>query len=381
MGDLGLYLHIPFCKRKCNYCDFYVIKNIELIDRFATNLKKELELNSKNHSDEEIVTIFIGGGTPSILKPSYIKEILNKIRQLYNINNVEEITIETNPEDFFNTDNKIDIDKINIYKDSGINRISIGVQSFIYEELKLLTRNHDPETSIRIIEELKNHFKNISIDLIYSIPGQTLKDWEINLDITTELEIPHVSAYTLIFEKETILYKDFLNGKIKQNSHDLEAEMYSLTFDKLVKKNFAMYEVSNFAKPGFESIHNQRYWNYDDYLGIGPSAHSFYDKKRWNNSRNIIKYNKMIESGILPIENETHLNVHKQKTEFIMLSLRSLGIDNVKYKKLFNTDFFIDYDSSIKDLIHQGLAFRYSDHLKLTGKGYLLADEIMVNYF
>ena len=380
MGDLGIYIHIPFCRRICNYCDFYAVKNNDT-ERFVKNLITEINLYSHKYPKEKIKTIFIGGGSPSVIHPAQINEILKNIYDNFNTDSIKEITIETNPEDFLISDKVIDIKKIIMYKEAGINRISLGVQSFINEELKFLTRNHNAEISLKVTEELKKYFENISIDLIYFLPGQKLNDWSLNLDIAIELKIPHISAYTLIIEKETNLYRDYLKGIIKQNSQELESEMYLMTFEKLVADNYIMYEVSNFAKPGYESIHNKRYWDYCDYIGFGPSAHSFHNMKRWNNFRNIIKYNKSIESETLPVENETKLDTYKQKTEFIMLSLRSVGIDNERYKKLFNSDFFIEYENGINDLIQQGLAFRYLEHLKLTSKGYLLADEIMVNYF
>ncbi len=371
----GIYIHIPFCRKKCSYCDFYLITNTVILERFLDNLKKEISLHSQFYKNTGFDTIFIGGGTPSLLDTKQIESILNSLFKNYIIKRNPEITIEANPEDFNKTQ------KLKYLKDIGVNRISFGVQSFIDPELKFLTREHSAEQSVDVIKNAKKYFDNISVDLIYSLPNQKISNLEKTLDITLKLEIPHVSAYTLIYEKETPLYNLMQRKKIVMNDDELESKLYLLFSEKLTENGYEHYEVSNYAKKGYRSKHNLKYWEYENYLGFGPSAHSFFDGKRWNNFRNIIKYNISLQKNELAIENVHNLTAEESKTEFIMLGLRSVGVNFKKYSELFGNDFTVEHKDSLKILTENNLGIYKNNYYSLTEKGYLMVDEICAKYF
>ena len=375
MADSGLYIHIPFCRKKCNYCDFYLITNTNILDRFLKKLETEILLQSDKFKEYKFDTIFIGGGTPSLLTEKQIDNLLNCLNKYYNIDSESEITIEANPEDFPNQN------KLRTLKKIGINRISFGIQSFIDEELKFLTREHTAKQAIEVIDKVKKYFDNISIDLIYSLPNQKKINLEKTLGKTLELEIPHISAYTLIFEKETPIYNLMDRKKIYKNDDKFESQLYLMFSDKLIKAGYEHYEVSNYAKKGYESKHNLKYWEYNNYLGFGPSAHSFFNGKRWNNFRNIIKYNINLQKNELAIENEHILTPEESKTEFIMLGLRSKGVNLKRYSEIFRKDFLNKFSVSLNILIKEKLGIQKSDYFSLTEKGYLMVDEICAKYF
>lgn len=371
----GIYIHIPFCTKKCNYCDFYLITNTNILERFLKNLDNEFILQSEKYKGCEFDTIFIGGGTPSLLNERQIENILNTIHKKYKIFPNAEITIEANPENFSENEKFIGI------RNAGINRISFGIQSFVDEELKFLTREHNSKQAIEIIEKAKKYFDNISIDLIYSLPGQKKKNLEKTLEQTIKLGIPHISAYTLIFEKETPIYNMMDRKKIKQNEDEIESELYLMFSDKLLNTGYEHYEVSNYAKKGYESQHNLKYWEYSNYLGFGPSAHSFFNGKRWNNFRNIIKYNVSLQKNELAMENEQILTEEESKTEFIMLGLRSKGVKLKRYLELFGKEFEDEFADSLSILTKEKLGIKKTDYFSLTEKGYLILDEICAKYF
>jgi len=372
----GIYIHIPFCSHKCNYCDFYLITNLNIIDRFLMNLRKEMELCSYNYRGIKFNSVFIGGGTPSLLTGAQIDSLLKTLKKNYNISEKSEITIETNPENFI-----LDKNKFSEYRDAGINRISFGIQSFNDDELKFLTREHTSAQAIDVIHKAQKYFDNISIDLIYSLPGHKLKSLEYTLNTAISLDIPHISAYTLIYEEETPVFNLLKRNKINQTDDKTESDLYLLFSEKLKKSGYNHYEVSNYAKAGYESQHNLKYWEYENYLGFGPSAHSFWNGKRWNNCRNIIKYNINLQRNELPIENEYTLSIEEMKTEFIMLGLRSKGVNLNTYKKIFGKDFQSEFTNQIKELIDNGDGFFNKEYFSLNERGYLLADEICAKYF
>lgn len=375
MSYSGIYIHIPFCRHKCNYCDFYLITNLNILQRFLDNLDNEIKIQSGFYKDEKFDTIFIGGGTPSLLTPKQLDRIIKSLNDNFKIETNNEITIESNPDDFE------DSNKFKQLKEIGINRISFGVQSFNDYELKFLTREHNSIQTYKVIENAKKEFDNISIDLIYSLPGQKIADLENTLLKTLQLEIPHISAYTLIFEKETPIYNMMNKKKFKVNDDKLESELYLMFSEKLSEKGYKHYEVSNYAKVGFESRHNLKYWEYDNYIGFGPSAHSYYNGKRWNNYRNIIKYNINLQKNELAIENENVLTENEKKMEFIMLGLRSKGVNLERYEKLFGNNFEIEYSEQIRNLTSENLGSFKNGLYSLTERGYLMVDEIVARYF
>ena len=269
MKDLSIYIHVPFCDHKCIYCDFYSIINFESRKKFLDSIKKEIN-NYRYLKEERLVkSVFFGGGTPSILDPDEIAFILDAISSVFNVDENAEITFESNP-------GTVDEAKLNEIKKTGINRLSIGVQSFDDDELKFLTRIHDRQTAINTFDlAVKSGFDNINIDLIFNLPGQTKSLWESNLAQAVKLPVTHISAYSLILERGTILNKMVLDGKIKISDSEFDADLYEYTIDFLGEHSFLQYEVSNFAKPGFKCIHNLVYWQHKEYIGLGPSAHSF----------------------------------------------------------------------------------------------------------
>jgi len=376
MNKSGIYIHIPFCKKRCTYCDFYFTTNLNLIEKFLDGLIKEIDLLRNVYKNDSFDTIFLGGGTPSVLSNRQIENILNNLYKNFNIKNDTEISIESNPEDFLEDDKKL-FD----FRSLGINRLSLGIQSFRDKELKFLTRSHTSENAESVLKASKKYFNNISVDIIYSLPSQTQDEISYTLEKVTGLEIPHISAYTLIFEEGTILFGDLNKKNIDKNSDVIESEHYFYLTDFLVSKGYNHYEISNYAKTGYESEHNKKYWNYINYLGLGPGSHSFYNNKRWNNFKSIEKYYNSLKNNILPVENEHILNVEELNTEYIMLALRSPGINFKKYKKLTNRNFIERYSGSIKNLTDNNFALTDDNSFRLTEKGFAMLDEICAKYF
>ena len=374
MKESALYIHIPFCDHKCIYCDFYSIITEDNIQPFLNSVKKEIEYYSEYYSHNRIFTsIFFGGGTPSLMKPKYLGEIINLLRTSYSVSDDAEITMETNP-------GTVDKNKLTDFLQIGINRISIGVQSFNNEELNFLTRIHDKQTAVDTINSVYEiGFKNISLDLIFNLPGQSKDKWKHNLETAVSLPINHISTYSLILERGTILNKMVLDGKVKIQNEDHDADLYELTIDYLLSKNFYQYEVSNFCKPGFECRHNNAYWRYKDYLSFGTSAHSFMSGKRWWNFSSLKKYISEIESKGNAVANFEILNDEQKLNEYVMLALRSKGIDLMELKNNFGSQWMIKNYSYLKELNRNSLVNINEDFILLTQKGYAVCDEIVKN--
>jgi len=376
MSESGIYIHIPFCRQKCTYCDFYLVTNLNIIDKFVSNLLIEIDSYSELLKDHSFDSIFFGGGTPSVLSSEHITQIMQRLEQNLNISNDTEVTLEANPEDF-----KDDNSKLRKLSFAGINRISFGIQSFIDRELKFLTRLHSAETGANVINNAKEYFDNISIDLIYSVPGQKISDIEKSIRKAIELEVDHISAYTLIYEKETKLYKELTKNINCATPENIEREFYDYFTIRLIESGFSHYEISNYSKKGKESRHNKKYWEYNDYIGFGPSAHSKINSKRWSNFRNIIKYNISLQNSLLPVIREYKLSNIEISNEIIMLGLRAKGVDIVKYKNLSGFDFIEKYNNSVSELVLNGFAELNSNIFSLTEKGYSVSDEILSRYF
>lgn len=344
------------------------------MDKFLLSLKKETALYKDDFREERFDTIFFGGGTPSLLSPVQLNSILEYLHSSFNISADTEITMEANPEDF-------DEAKFTGFKNAGVNRISFGVQSFIDKELKFLTRQHTAGEAESVIGKALKIFDNVSLDIIFSLPGQTKEDLDHSLTRAIETGAGHVSAYTLTYEERTPLYKQYEKKLVSKNSDTAEAVLYEYVSSKLTSAGFDQYEVSNFAKEGFRSKHNLKYWQYENYLGLGPSSHSFHKKKRWNNYRDIIKYNNMLERGERPVESINELSKDQMKLEFNMLALRSTGVDVSEYRRIFEEDFEKEYENSITGLISSGHATFNGSVFKLNTKGYAIADGIIAKYF
>lgn len=374
MKNNALYIHIPFCDHKCIYCDFYSIITSENIKSSLNALKKEISFYSDLYRNDRVFTsIFFGGGTPSLMEPQYLEEIINHLKTNFSVDENAEVTMETNP-------GTIDKEKLKQFKQIGINRISIGIQSFDENDLKFLTRIHNKQTAIQTVFNASEvGFENISVDLIFNLPNQTKEKWLSNLEEAAALPIKHLSAYSLILEQGTILNKMVLDGKVVMQDDDYDADLYETTIDFLTENNFIQYEVSNFAKPGYECVHNNAYWKYQDYIGFGPSAHSFVDGKRWWNYTSLKRYISEIELKYNSVMNSEILTREQMHDEYVMLALRSSGLNLTEYSTRFN-DFQIHVKNPYFEILKNEKLITVDKNLvKLTSKGYALCDEILKN--
>lgn len=372
MKPLGIYIHIPFCEHKCIYCDFYSIITKSSIEQYINSLKKEIEYYSNLYTEEFIgKTIYFGGGTPSLMTADYIGSIIEFLHKHFMFDKEVEITLETNPGTV--TDNKL-----REFKQAGVNRLSIGIQSFNEGDLKFLTRIHDKKAAIKTVKNAFDcGFDNINIDLIFNLPGQTKDKWRSNLEKAVTLPIKHISAYSLILERGTILNKMVLDGQVKISDTDFDAELYELTIDLLTKYSFSQYEVSNFAHNGYECKHNNIYWSYKDYLGFGTSAHSFINKKRWWNYSALNLYCKAIEERNYAVCGSEVISGEKMFEEYVMLALRSSGIDRREFISLFGDNWLKQKEIKLKQFVTAGYLHIDSQVIKLTSKGYPVCDEIV----
>jgi len=374
LQGLALYIHIPFCDHKCIYCDFYSVTNNKNQDAYLEALKKEIDFYSSKYSSEfGISTLYFGGGTPSLVEPYFIEEIIEHLNKNFNFVSPPEITLETNP-------GTVKANKLKMFKEVGINRLSIGVQSFDDADLKFLTRIHNSEVAINTIKTAcEAGFENLSLDLIFNLPDQTIAKWQKNLEIATSLPVKHISAYSLIVEKGTILNALIKKGKVTLPPNDYDADLYFRTIDYLNQKKFLQYEVSNFAQKGFECKHNLFYWHYKNYLGLGTSAHSFVKGKRWRNYSSLNTYLKKINTYSNAVRSIEVLSNKEMIEEFVMLGLRSDGLDLSLLKKKFGNKWLVNNNKLLKTLELQKFIKRKRSKIKFTPKGYALCDEILLN--
>lgn len=370
MSMMGLYIHIPFCERKCIYCDFYSEVGRRDFDIYIDFLIKEIILYAEKYSDSEVQTIYFGGGTPSLLDPLHYEKLLKTIRANFKIIKSPEITIEVNP-------GTVDQKKLGGYLDVGINRLSIGVQSFQDVDLDFLSRIHTADQGEKcIIDSYKTGFKNVSMDIMYGLPTQTIMSLEYTLKKALSYSLQHISAYTLVIESRTPLAKSVRESRLQLISEEAEAEMMEFLIEYLKKNGYAHYEISNFALPGFECIHNKNYWNHSNYIGFGPSAHSFFENKRWWNVDTIFNYYNRLNNNLLPIEGSEVLDENKLINEIFMLGLRSDGINFKQLQDKFGRNFLPMHIEKINELVKTGMAVFENYTLRLTTKGLLIADEI-----
>ena len=370
MKELGIYIHIPFCKSKCIYCDFISFANKEkIIEKYIECLKKETK--SKEENDCIIDTIYIGGGTPSFIDSKYIKEIVETIKSKFKIKQEAEITIEVNP-------GTVNEAKLKDYKRTGINRISIGLQSTNNKTLKQIGRIHTYEEFLNTYNLARNvGYKNINVDLMLALPNQTLEEMEESVKKVIELNPEHISIYSLILEEGTKMEELVNNKKIKLPSEELERKMYWNIKDKLEQNGYIHYEISNFSKEGFESKHNTNCWSQKEYLGFGLAAHSYINNKRFCNIKNIEEYIKNIENNniksniqICEIQNE-----EEKKKEYMLLNLRKIkGVDIQKFKNNFVDNPIYLYHKELKKLVKQELIEADFNNITLTNKGLDLAN-------
>lgn len=376
----GLYLHIPFCEHKCIYCDFYSIEpsnregrpaSFELMDSFLRALDNEIEMYSAFDEGSRFDTIFFGGGTPSLLRPETVKEILTHLGNVFEISTDSEITLETNP-------GTVDREKLEGYLNAGINRLSFGVQSFFDDDLRFLTRIHSSQQAkdaIRLAREVG--FQNLSLDLIFALPGQTPDRWNHNLQEAIALSPDHISAYSLIVESNTPLARMVSNGLVSPLPIENEAELYEMTMSTLAAAGFEHYEVSNYARSGYRSRHNCTYWNHGGYVGFGPSAHSFWKRRRWWNIANLRTYCEYLQHRReLPIAGEEQLTDGQLIDEMVMLGMRGEGVRMDLLRSRFEIDLQVDAGSVLDQFVRDGFAVVDQSILRLTDKGFPLCDEL-----
>lgn len=373
--SFGIYIHVPFCRRRCRYCDFYLTTNTKLTGDFTESLEEEMRMFAAEYGRLKADSIFFGGGTPSMLDLNQLNGIVNALRRYFDVSPDSEITLECNPEDI-----SADDVKLKGLKDAGVNRLSIGAQSFDETELKFLTREHTPSDSKQSVINALKFFDNVSVDIIYSIPGQTRDSLLKNLEVLNSLGVPHVSAYTLIFEKGTLLYDEMSKKKVAQNSDAVESALYHAANDFLGSNGYEHYEISNYARKGFESRHNLKYWNFGEYIGFGPSAHSFSGGKRWNNVRSVSGYIKSISGGKLPSENIETQTPDRLKTDYFICTLRSKGVNIAEFNRMFNLNFEMEFRKEIQDNLLRGNAVIENGYFRLTDKGFALADSITLDF-
>jgi oxygen-independent coproporphyrinogen III oxidase len=365
----GVYIHIPFCRSRCSYCDFAtdVYKTAQIVERYVSALVKEIEFfpNSKIAAD----TIYFGGGTPSLLSAAQLGTILETIYKKFSVAADSEITMEMNPA-------TVTPETLIAYKNLGVNRASFGAQTFDDAELKRLGRRHSAADVRETIELLRAaDFTNISFDLIAGLPRQTLKDWERNLDEALRLQPEHLSLYLLEIHQNTPLAEQIRSGRQPLPDEDIAAAMYELLLEKVVFKNYRQYEISNFCQPDYESKHNSKYWTLHPVFGFGCSAHSFDGAmRRYANERDTARYVEMIEKDGSAIIEETKINA---ASEFVFLGLRLRdGINLNEYEKRFGIDLIKYYEKDLRRLQEFDLIELNGNFLKLTSKGFLFSNEV-----
>lgn len=375
MKDLGIYIHIPFCQSKCYYCDFISFANSNKeIQHYVNYLIKEIKMYKNLLKDYSIKTIFIGGGTPSYLKPKYIYNILNYIYKNFNGKGVTEITIEANP-------GTLDDEKLKIYKEAGINRISLGVQSLDDRLLESIGRTHTSKDFYKSFEKIRKiGFNNVNVDLIFGLPNQTLEDCEKSLREMVKLDLEHISYYSLILEENTLLEKWHKEGKIILPDEELEREMYYLGKDILKNNGYKHYEISNFAKEGYESQHNLFYWQLKPYIGFGLSSHSNLNNKRFWNYSKLKDYYYTIDNGKFPIAGNEYINREMEIAEYLIMGLRLIdGIDKNDFSSRFNTNVENIYENVLIKHKENGLLDIDEKNIRFTTKGLDLSNKVYVD--
>jgi oxygen-independent coproporphyrinogen-3 oxidase len=370
----GIYIHIPFCKKLCSYCDFYKIISKDNYSVFIDAILKEAELRNNYLSDNGVSTIYIGGGTPSVLSTKELKKILDRLFLLFSIDKKCEITIELNPDD-------IDLNYLKGLKALNINRISLGIQSWQDKDLKLLNRRHSAAQAEKaLLASFDAGFDNVTIDLIYGIPGMSSTDWTENLEKTFSFNIKHLSAYHLTIEPGTVFGNMLKKGLITETDEEESANQFNILIEKTEKEGFIHYEISNFGKEGYFSRHNTNYWKQVNYLGIGPSAHSFNNYSRQWNINNVNKYINSINNNKVFFEGE-ELSKRIRFNEYIMTSLRTMwGIDldfvEVTFEKE-GYDYIVNLSGKFKDY---GLMKQENKSLILTTQGKMISDNIISEF-
>lgn len=383
----GIYIHIPFCKQACHYCDFHFSTSMKKKDEMVLALAKEIvmrknELFDSGQGDNVVETIYFGGGTPSVLQISELRFLINTIFENYKIAENPEITLEANPDDL--TDLSLRAESKSIfeeYREIGINRLSIGIQSFYEEDLKMMNRAHNSAEAKKCLEEATKYFDNISLDLIYGIPGMSDEMWKKNIETALSFGIPHISSYALTVEPKTALSKLIQTGKIAEPQDETASSHFMILVEMLQQNGFIHYELSNFGKENYFSKNNSAYWLGKKYIGIGPSAHSYDGKKRgWNIANNAL-YLKSIQNNQLPVETET-LTISDRYNEYIMTGLRTIwGVSLKRIENEFGKEYLDYLKKQSQRFLNDDLLSIENNILKPTLKGKFLTDGIASDLF
>ena len=373
---LGLYIHIPFCVTKCKYCDFNSFK-IDLNEKikYLNYLGEEMKLYKEEIKNREIDSVFVGGGTPSILNENEINILFEKIKENFNIKSNAEITMECNP-------GTLTLNKLKVMKKSGVNRLSIGLQAVQNHHLKYIGRIHTFEEFEKNYHDAKQMgFDNINIDLMYALPNQSREDWMESLEKVVKLNPTHISAYSLILEENTELFKMYERDEFNLLDENTDIEMYEYTINYLKSHGYNQYEISNYAKDNFECKHNVLYWKCEEYVGIGASASGYFIGIRYNNICELDNYEKMILEGEKPIEWEEKLSIKDEIEESIFLGLRmNEGIQISDFKEKYNFDFEKEYKNEIEKLSKMELIEIDNNLMKLTQKGREISNSVFVEF-
>ncbi len=372
----GIYIHIPFCRQACNYCNFHFSVSLKNKGVLINALVKEIETESNFIRDEHIETIYIGGGTPSLLNKYELDIIFKALQKKYSIQKDAEVTLEANPDDVNKT-------TLEIWKRNGINRLSVGLQSFKEEELKWMNRAHNATQSLQCLDDILHaKFKNFSVDLIYGSPLQSNDDLKKNIDIISKRNVPHISCYALTVEPNTLLNKNINAKKTAAVSSEKQAEQFYLLLQVMENEGYEQYEISSFCKPGYRSKHNSSYWKGKPYLGFGPSAHSFngFDKRRWNISNNSL-YIQSLEKNTIPYEEEI-LTTMQRLNEYVMTALRTSEGVNMNYViQHFGEEYKTQLIKAAQKFITTGRIILQKENLQLTKEGQFFADGIAGDLF
>ncbi len=369
----GIYIHIPFCRQRCNYCDFYKSLNTSLMQQFLPALLKEANVRKNYLQNEAVETIYFGGGTPSVLQPPEIGAILEVLQQLFSVKINAEITLEANPDD-------LSPEYLSAIKMQGVNRLSVGIQAFQDVHLKSMNRRHNVVQAERAIKDAADAgFRNISVDLIYGLPGLTPKQWQESLDKVARLPVQHLSAYHLTYHEGTVFYARLKNGKLKEVNENESVEQFNRLADSATAGGFEQYEISNFARHEMYSQHNSAYWMGKKYLGLGPSAHSFDGVSRRWNVPDVETYINALKNGI-SYSDEEILSEDDCFNEYILTRIRTKwGISFSFIDERFGNAKLIYLKKQLQKYDHSGMLLKKNDTVCLTHKGLFVSDEIMAD--
>ena len=370
----GIYIHIPFCRKRCHYCDFFKSTDLSQKARLLAGLNSELKCRAAELSSDEINTVYLGGGTPSVLLQEELNELLHTIRGHYQLARGAEITLEANPDDLSQAN-------ISAIRQVGFNRLSIGIQSFAQADLQLMNRRHGVLQAIQSVKWAKRvGFDNISIDLIYGLPNQTLEEWERNIRTAIELDVQHISAYNLTYHEGTVFYDRLKKGMLHELPDELSLQQFEMMRELLKAEGFEHYEISNFCKAGFYSKHNSSYWKNEKYLGIGPSAHSFdLQTRRWNVS-SIPTYLEGIENN-LPYWEAEILSEQDRYNDFIITGLRtSWGISEKAVQENFSDRYYTHFQRCRDQYLQSGKLEYALGKVRINPEGLFISDKIMADF-